>query len=139
MLKGNEAKENGIVIKDLDAQYPSAFQKDSTKAVFKENRSEYEKELTELIKGLTPYLTKNNFYWETEFKIFSNLYFNDKSELEVFLFNIQSGILTEKQLLRLEYLLKQYFEKYKMKIQTTSKFKQCGTWIMRPNKSKNSL
>jgi hypothetical protein len=134
-LTFDEAKEQGIVIAELDSTYQSASHSDTSLAVFKteEEREAWSNEYINFLKSFGKFLSENDFLWDNPTRCFNRIYFNSDGAIDYFLFRfIEENSISEEREKEFHRLLNLFIQDYKLSITASVKYVQCGPVTYRP-------
>jgi hypothetical protein len=120
------AEEQGISISDLDSNYRGAVHFEPEKGVFKERQDEFLSEYRNLHIALGQYLSKNDFNWPKETKLFTRVYFDSSGTIDYFLINPNKAGLTDDETNKYFSLLNKFIQDYRLPISADIKFAQCS-------------
>ncbi|MBB6005212.1 hypothetical protein [Arcicella rosea] len=119
-----QAEEIGIS-KKLDSLYRGGIDSDSTKSVFKDQKS-YIQSYQKFIFQLADFLAKNNFKWGKQVRCFNRIYFSKQGTVDYFLYNFKEGEITPEQEKEFRNLLQKFIQQVKFGLKTDTQFAQCS-------------
>lgn len=119
-----QAEKIGIYQK-LDTLYPGGFDSDSTKSIFKDQKT-YIETYQRFIFQLSDFLKKNNFKWGKEVRCFNRIYFSKQGTVDYFLYNFKEGQITPEQESTFANLVKKFIQQAKFGLKTDKQFAQCS-------------
>jgi len=121
------AKEEGIEMKELDANYPSPLDSDSSSAaIFGVEQGQYIKYYQEYLGDLGHYLAEQGFKWERPRWCFNKIYFNEEGKVDYFLYNFRPGEITDEMAVEFQKHLENFVKESEFPAKPNSAFSQCS-------------
>ncbi|WP_345949510.1 hypothetical protein ABDD95_21945 [Mucilaginibacter sp. PAMB04274] len=129
------AEQQGYSMMKLDKAYGSALDADSTKAVFKGQKTgEFIKAYTQMLNNLQVYLNQHGFIWDKPTRIFNRIYFEPDGSISYYLVNLKTTSLNEEKQKQFVALLKDFIQNYKINITGNTRFAQCSPVLYQNSK-----
>lgn len=124
-----EMEKNGISMTKLDSIYPNATHADKNLGVFKGKKEEkFSKAWVDFYTELMTYFGKNGLIWGKQTYCFNKIYFSKEGKVAYWFFNFkQADNIPQEKQETYSKLLKEFSNKYQIKIKSKSNFSQCAS------------
>jgi hypothetical protein len=130
----DSASTKGISIEQLDLEYKSALDTDSTKAVFRseQEQAQLQKAYIQLLQDLSTFLKQHDFKWEKATKCFQRIYFSTDGKIDYFIYNFKlksvaaADLISDKRAAKFDELLGLFIKDYTFAVKANEKFAQCS-------------
>jgi len=125
-LHYEQAKKQGINVKELDSLYASGIHTDENLSVFKGNTDKYTHSYQMLLQDLGKFLKKNNFNWEKTTRGFNRIYFDKSGKIDYFLFSFRPDQISPEKEEQFRKLLEEFISTYTFPLSADRNFAQCS-------------
>lgn len=125
VLTFDQAPEFEIDIQQLDEHYPPAVGPGEN-VVYKNQDEAFTKAYSKMLNQLNQYLNNKGFYWQNPVRCFNRVYFNEKGEVDYYLFKFKPGSVSAQKQEKFSELVGAFLEDFQFELSSKKRFAQCS-------------